>query len=83
MRSNSRQAKEAAVNQMGERLISYEYVSLDLLPAAEFKHYGRSGDLQLWEYIMLPSRAGVGYSISMSADKSAYARFEPQSETGG
>ena len=81
MRSNSRQAKRPAVNQMGERLISYEYVSLDSLPAAESKHYGRSGDSQLSEYITCPPGLGLATRSACRRTNRHTPASNPNSQT--
>jgi hypothetical protein len=62
---------------MGERLISYEYVSVDGLPAAESHHNGRSGETRLWEYIIVPPTPGLVYLFSMSSLEDEYTHFEP------
>jgi tetratricopeptide (TPR) repeat protein len=62
---------------MGERLISYEYVSVDGLPAAESHHNGRSGETRLWEYIIVPPTPGLVYLFSMSSLEDEYTNFEP------
>lgn len=62
---------------MGERLLSYDYVFVSGFPAAESHHIGRSGETRLWEYIVVPPEPGLVYLISMSSLREEYADFEP------
>ena len=69
--------KQSQQDTMGERLISYEYVNVDGVPAAESQHLGLSGEARLWEFLIVPPEPGLIYLFSMSSAIEAYAAFEP------
>jgi hypothetical protein len=68
-------AKAAAEEQMGSRIISYTAIKVDGLDAAENQHLGKSGTTQLWDVIILPPKPGVLYSLSMSSSADGYLAF--------
>lgn len=69
--------RNATQERLGERLIAYNYVTLDGLPAAESQYYGKSGKSQQWSFIAVPTLPEMAYSLSMSAEKSSYETFKP------
>ena len=68
--------REATEQRMGSRLLSHRYVVVGGLPGAESIHIGVSQQTKLWDLIVVPPEPGVAYSVSCSALKGEYARFE-------
>jgi hypothetical protein len=69
-------AREANQEQMGSRSLYYDRVVMGSLTGTESVHIGRSGESQLWEFILLPPEPGLLYLFSMSAFLDDYPRFE-------
>jgi hypothetical protein len=71
-------AEQANREQMGARSLYYERVVMGSLTGTESVHVGRSGDSQIWEFILLPPQPGLIYLFSMSAFLDDYPRFDSQ-----
>jgi hypothetical protein len=71
-------ARQASQESMGDRLLEYNRLTVDALPAAESKYIGRSRESQNWDLIIVPPQAGQFYMFSMSASPEDYPLFEAQ-----
>lgn len=69
--------KRSQQETLGERLLSYEYVTVSGFSAAESHYIKRSGETRLWEYLIVPTEPGLVYLFSMSSLREEYADFEP------